>query len=135
MIFDFAMAAWDKEMVDALAEDWSGMFCDYMQHILVELMSGTRGALSEFMRLETERVLAYIEVLGIPGNKEDLGGGIGYTQVPMLARNHGDGSAFHDCTAPLDRGFWRESQQSAGNRTDLSTSIFCPDSQRDDGGL
>ena len=64
-------------MAAALDVDWPEMFCENVQHILDELMAGNRGALSEFTRTETRRVLGSVAVLRIPGKPEDLGGGIG----------------------------------------------------------
>ncbi len=53
------------------------MFCEHVQHILDELMAGSLCALSEFMNLETQRVLGSVAVLRVPGKSEDLGDGIG----------------------------------------------------------
>ncbi len=64
-------------MAGCLEGEWTGMFCEHVQHILDELKAWDQRALSHFMHQETQRVLESVAVLRVPGKPEDLGTGIG----------------------------------------------------------
>ena len=75
--WDYFTTTWDKEMAEALGEDWPECFSQHVQHILEELQGGNAGALSQFMHQETQRVLGDVEVLRLPGKVCKPGGGAG----------------------------------------------------------
>ena len=65
--WEYFKTSWDREMANGHGEDWAEMFAEIMQHVLDELSAGNRNALSDFMHRETQRVLAHIPVLQVPG--------------------------------------------------------------------
>ena len=75
--WDYFTTSWDQELAEMLGGEWPEMFAEMVQEILNELMAGNRGALSEFMHRETQRILGSVPVLRVPGQPEHRGGGIG----------------------------------------------------------
>ncbi len=75
--WEYFTKTWDQNMAQALQYDWAEIFCEKVQGVLDELMAGNRGALSQFMHRETQRVLGSVPVLRVPGKLGGLGGGIG----------------------------------------------------------
>ena len=54
-------------MAEGQGENWADLFAEIVQHIIEELSAGNKSALSEFMHRETQRVLADIPALVLPG--------------------------------------------------------------------
>ena len=65
--WDYFKVTWDKEMAEAKGEEWGALFAEIVQHVLDELSTGNRNALSDFMHQETHRVLGAIPALRVPG--------------------------------------------------------------------
>lgn len=65
--WEYSKTSWDGEMTEGFGEDWTEVCSEITQNVLEELMAGKRNALSDFMRRETQRVLARILALVVPG--------------------------------------------------------------------
>ena len=65
--WDYFKTEWDKVMAETHGEKWAELFSEYIQNVHNELDNGNRGALSEFLHRETQRVLTKVPVLQIRG--------------------------------------------------------------------
>ena len=65
--WEYFRVNWDKQMAEYHGEDWAELFAEMIQHVLDELGAGHANAFSAFMHRETQRVLADVPVLQLPG--------------------------------------------------------------------
>ena len=65
--WEYFKTSWDRVMAEAQGEGWADLFAEIVQHVVDELGKGDKSALSAFMHRETQRVLADIPALVLPG--------------------------------------------------------------------
>ena len=65
--WDYFRTEWDRVMADRHGENWATIFAEIIQNIMNEVEKGNRGALSELMHAETNRVLQEVPVLQVRG--------------------------------------------------------------------
>ena len=65
--WDYFKTTWDAEMAAAHGEDWAPLFAEMMQKLVEDLLAGKRNAVSALMNQETQRVLASVPALVVPG--------------------------------------------------------------------
>mgnify|MGYP003309020165 CR=1 FL=1 len=65
--WEYFVTSWDREMAQAVGENWGSVFAEIIQKLRNDLEAGNKTALSDFMYNETKRVLAHVPNLVLPG--------------------------------------------------------------------
>ena len=66
--WEYFKTTWDKKMAECHGADWPKLFAEILQKVVNDLSAGDSTAFSVFMHNESQRVLADVPVLQLPGH-------------------------------------------------------------------
>ena len=75
--WDFFKTQWDVAQASAIGTNWGQVFAENIQEVLFKILQGETDAFSEFVKMETDRVLGEKGALVVPGfpTSTDIGQG------------------------------------------------------------